>query len=82
MIKKCQFTIWCEITITVCTTLYLVILLVYRYGKKANLWIFIGMLTLSVFTLGIFIENENIKLLGFITLMNHWEKDYKEMERM
>lgn len=52
IIEKNQFILWCEIAMIVCNAVYLMGVLLIRHDKEANLWIVIGIMTLTYFILG------------------------------
>lgn len=74
LVENDHYRIWGDISIMICTTSYLIILLVCRYGKKANLLVFVWLSTVTIFTIGIYMRNENIKLMGVAILMSRWDK--------
>lgn len=55
MIKKNNFVFYGEVIIIAVSAMYLIGLLMFRYGKEANLWIIIGILT-KCFYDGIFLR--------------------------
>ncbi|MGL5901669.1 MAG: hypothetical protein ACRCZO_03220 [Cetobacterium sp.] len=81
LVEKTNYRIWGDISIMTCATLYLIILLISKYGKKSNLLVFVWIFTVTVFGIGICMENENIKLIGVAILMNRWDKINKIVGR-
>lgn len=80
MIKNNIFVFYGEVIIIAVSAMYLIWLLMFRYGKEANLWIIIGILPLCVFMMGFFLGNDNNKLMGIIILMNRWDKIKKALK--
>ncbi len=78
IIEKDNFVVWGEITIIICTALYLMGVLIIKHGKEANLWIIVGTLTLTAFMLGCFLRNRDIIILGIMILMSRWDKMKKK----
>lgn len=81
MIHEDKFVFWGEICIIITSAIYLIGLLIFKYGKEAMLWTIIGFLTLSVFMLGFFLKDDDIVLLGIMILMNRWDKMKKALKK-
>ncbi len=64
----------CEITMIVLNALYLMGILLIKYGKEVNIWLIVGTIKLSAFVLGCLDRCEDIILLGIITIPNRWDK--------
>ncbi len=71
---KDGFVLFCEITMIMGNAVYLMGILLIKHKRKANLWVFVGTITLSVFILGCMLRCEDITLLGIIILLNRWDK--------
>ncbi len=71
---KDGFVFFCEITMIVGNAVYLMGILLIKHKRKANLWVTVGTITLSVFILGCILRCEDITLLGIIILLNIWDK--------
>ncbi len=71
---KDGFVLFCEITIITGNAVYLMGILLITHKRKANLWIIVGTITLSVFIVGCVLRCEDITLLGIIILLNRWDK--------
>lgn len=80
MINEIIFVFWGEITVIIISAMYLIGLLMFKYGKEATLWTIIGFSTLSVFMLGFFLEDDNTVLMGIIILKNRWNKMKKALK--
>ncbi len=71
---KDGFVLFCEITMITGNAVYLMGILLITHKRKANLWIIVGTITLSVFIVGCILRCEDITLLGIIILLNRWDK--------
>lgn len=80
IIKRQQLMMWCEMSLIFITTMHLLCLLIYKHGRDAILWLVIGGSSLSIFTLRILLDDENILLMGIIILMNKWDKVKKTIK--
>ncbi len=71
---KDGFVLFCEITMIMGNAVYLMGILLIKHKMKANLWVIVGTITLSVFILGFILRCEDITLLGIIILLNRLDK--------
>ncbi len=70
---KDGFVLFYEITMITGNAVYLMGILLITHKRKANLWIIVGTITLSVFIVGCILRCEDITLLGIIILLNRWD---------